>query len=271
MQRHYITRAESEKVSDEGHYTVDFSDFKLDFFFRPSGVRRAIIMLPGFLDRARMPHPYFQRMKWLGSIEGAAFILTDPTLDLAQNVQIGWFIGNKKCYFLSEICEFFGDVLLNLQIARASTLFFGSSAGGHASIAFATHLKGSIAFAVNPQTDALRLHNAGELAAFLRAAFGSADLLQAEMKWGTRLKLVKLMNALDYVPRIYIWQNFYDTYHYVNHLLPFLNDLGTLKPLDQISVYIGAEPDSGHDPAGLEQLSPIFQAIFDTMRGPEKI
>ena len=223
-------------------------------------------MLPGFIDRARVQQPYFQRMKWLQEIDGAAFILTDPTLDLSNNVQIGWFVGNRESYFVEEIGRFIWSVLDNLKISLECTLFFGSSAGGHASIAFATHLKGSIALAVNPQTDALRLHNAGELAAFLRAAYGSSDLPSAETNWGSRLKLTELMKNVGHVPPMYIWQNFYDTYHYHNHLLPFLEELKTLKPSHPIAIHIGTNIGSGHDPAGLDELRPFFDRIFQSMQ-----
>lgn len=216
-----------------------------------------IVFSPGFLDTRRYPYPYFQRMKWAEDFEETCIFLADPTL-LLGNTQIGWFIGDKKTHYLPTVAKYLGSLAKSHSIPPQNITFFGSSAGGFSSIGLAAHLRGARALAVNPQTNALRLHSPSQLAATLRSCLEINDLDEAYRKYAGRFVLSEMFRQLGNVPRITIWQNFYDRYHLEHHLIPFINDVKDMNPTETIEIHMAARPDDGHDPPDLPVIRHLF-------------
>lgn len=264
IERFEVTSAQTDRFVSEGHYAVRFEDFVLDLYFVPSSKRRALIFSPGYLDRKNFAIPYFQRTSWLPELGGVGISLTDPTLALAEDFGVGWFAGTKRCHYLLEIAKFLARLIETLEIPAERTLFFGSSAGGFASLGFAALLPGSLAFAINPQTDLLRFHALGEIANLTRHGFGGISIMALETHYHSRFNLAALLRQAGHVPQALIWQNVYDDYHYNRHLIPFMAELTQLHPA-RIRIEIGADEALGHNPPGLSFLKPYFQEILSWM------
>lgn len=264
IDRFEVTSSETERFVVEGHYAVHFEDFVLDLYFVPSEERRALIFSPGYLDRKTFSVPYFQRTSWLQRLGGVGISLTDPTLKLSEDFGVGWFAGTQKCHYLPEIAEFLSRLLMELGVPNERTLFFGSSAGGFASIGFAAHLPGSLAFAVNPQTNLLRFHALGEIANLTRHGFGGMSVMGLEARFKSRFHLASLLRQSGHVPHSLIWQNIYDNYHYDRHVIPFLSELTDLHPA-RIRLEIGADEALGHNPPDLSFLQPYFDEVLSWM------
>ena len=264
IERFEVTSSETQRFVAAGHYTVRFADFSLDLYFAPSDEKRALIFSPGYLDRKTFAVPYFQRTSWLPELGGVGISLADPTLNLNEDLGVGWFAGTRRCHYLVEVAEFLSRLLMELGIPNERTLFFGSSAGGFASIGFAAHLPGSFAFAVNPQTDLLRFHALSEIANLTRYGFGGVSVMALEQHFHSRFNLAALLRQAGHVPRSYIWQNIHDGYHYDRHLVPFLAELTKLQPA-RIRVEIGADKGLDHNPPALPFLRPFFEEIFGEM------
>ncbi|WP_432257126.1 hypothetical protein [Limimaricola sp. AA108-03] len=264
IDRFEVTSSETERFVAEGHYAVRFENFVLDLYFVPSQERRALIFSPGYLDRKTFPIPYFQRTSWLSQLGGIGISLTDPTLKLGEDFGVGWFTGTRQCHYLLEIAEFLARLLTKLGVPAERTLFFGSSAGGFASIGFAGHLPGSLAFAVNPQTNLLRFHALSEIANLTRHGFGGMSVMGLESHFKSRFHLATLLRQAGHVPHSLIWQNIHDGYHYDRHVVPFLSELTDLHPA-RIRLEIGADEALGHNPPGLPFLRPYFDEVLSWM------
>lgn len=240
-----------------GHYCVDLGGFSLDYYLVPGRSGRMVVFSPGFLDATRFPYPYFQRMKWAQRLEDTCVFLADPSL-LLGDTQIGWFIGNRTTHYLPVVARYVETLAASLGTAPADLLFFGSSAGGFSSIGMAAHVRGARALAVNPQTNALKLHSPQQLANTLRSCLGVSSLVDAYRDYRPRLMLSEMFRQLGHVPRMTIWQNFYDHYHVEHHLLPFLQEIKDLWPTEELDVRLAARPDEGHDPPDLQVIEPLF-------------
>lgn len=241
-----------------GHYSVDLGRFALDYFLVPGKTKRMIVFSPGFLDAGRFPYPYFQRMKWAQQFEDTCVFLTDPTL-LLGNTQIGWFIGDRTTHYLPVVARYLETLAASRGTAPAEILFFGSSAGGFSSIALAAHVRGARALAVNPQTNGLKLHSPSQLTNTLRSCLAISSLVDAYYgEYKERFVLSEMLRRLEYVPRMTIWQNFYDRYHVEHHLLPFLHEIKDLAPTEELDVHIAARPDEGHEPPNLAVIKHLF-------------
>lgn len=240
-----------------GHYCVDLGGFSLDYYLVPGRSGRMVVFSPGFLDAKRFPYPYFQRMKWAQRLEDTCVFLTDPSL-LLGDTQIGWFIGNRTTHYLPVVARYVETLAASLGTAPADLLFFGSSTGGFSSIGMAAHVRGARALAVNPQTNALKLHSPLQLANTLRSCLGVSSLVDAYRDYRPRLILSEMFRQLGHVPRMTIWQNFYDHYHVEHHLLPFLQEIKDLWPTEELDVRLAARPDEGHDPPDLQVIEPLF-------------
>lgn len=241
-----------------GHYSVDLNEFSLDYFVSTGTSNRMIVFSPGFLNKNRFPYPYFQRMKWAKHFEDTCVFLTDPTL-LLGDTQIGWFVGDQETHYLPVVAEYIGKLAQSRSIPAENVIFFGSSAGGFSSIGFAAHLRGARALAANPQTNGLKLHSPSQLANTLRSCLKITDVSDAYRNHAERFVLSEMFRNLGHVPRITIWQNFYDRYHVEHHLLPFMNEIKDLSPTQTIEVVMAARPEDGHDPPDLPVIKHLFQ------------
>lgn len=242
----------------EGANTHLFEKFSLEYFLKINKKsEKLIVFSPGFLDGSKYQYPYFQRLKWSERISDNCLFLSDPTT-LIGMTKIGWFVGDKETYYLPYIPDLIEKIAEKLGILKNDILFFGSSAGGFSSIAFASYLRGARAFAINPQTNALKLHDAQQLANTLKSCFGTASLVYANDIYCNRLNLINIFKETKNVPSITIWQNFYDYYHYREHLIPFLTSLSSFSDISKINVIIANEPEMGHAPPDLEKIKHLL-------------
>lgn len=242
-----------------GWYQVALDGFDLDFYFRPSETKRAFVFSPGWINRSTYTHPYFQRIKWFDQLDGVGISLADPLLGAHDDVQIGWFIGTRESDHSRVTAQFLASLLKHLGVPPARTLFFGSSAGGFASLAFATHLRGTHAFAVNPQTNILRFHDTAELSKMTRAGFESADLIRIERRFLARVNIAALWKKEQYVPPTNLVVNTFDDWHMRNHIIPLIGSLATRELASNVDLKFFSDSEAGHNPPGPGLLIPLLK------------
>lgn len=262
VQKITINGPDYAKIQDEGHYEVKLKDFTLDFYFRPSESKAAYIFSPGWINRETYPYPYFQRMKWLADLDGVGISLADPTQRLADDVQIGWFIGTTAADYAKITAAFMGGLLRHLGIQPSQTLFFGSSAGGFASLAMATHLRGAKALAVNPQTEILRFHDVGELARTLRASFGGMSSIKIEATMPWRVSIAELWKKEEHVPAATVMINTHDHWHMQHHLAPLVAGLTRADAAAGVSIRFFSNEEAGHNPPPAHRLVPVMKELM---------
>ncbi len=97
------------------------------------------------------PKPFFNRWKYAPVVRGHLLLIADPMVNLYDDLTTGWYYGNKEHCFAEDLCEFIPVFAKKLGIPNDRIFFFGSSAGGYASLYCGTGVKGSTAVALNPQ------------------------------------------------------------------------------------------------------------------------
>jgi len=192
MRKFHISKENIQLVIEKGHYNVDMGGWHLNFYYKPGSVKKAFIFSPGYIDREKFPFPYFQRIKWLDNYDCMGISLADPTLELEEGLELGWFLGTIKCNYSHHIADFISKLLIHLDIKNSQTLFFGSSAGGFSSLVFSGLIKGSCAFVVNPQTNILKFHDVNVLSKVSRICFEGITGIGLEKNWKDRLCISEL-------------------------------------------------------------------------------
>ena len=180
-------------------------------------------MLQGGIDRTKMQLPIFQRWSWAEEIKASVLILNDPTL-FGNDLVLGWWQGNEEQYAIPSACEFIKLVVNKLGYSLNDLLFYGSSAGGFASLMMAGHLKGSMAIVNNPQTNLIKYH-LGPVQDLLVNKFRGMPNEEVFEQYPTRISVSEWFKSIGYIPRIVYYQNVKDPFHFENHYQPFVQDL----------------------------------------------
>lgn len=211
-----------------------FTNFK-------SSANSLTVMLHGAIDRTKKPFPNYQRWSWSADIHNSVLVLNDPTL-LDNKLRIGWWQGDKDTYPLPDACKFIRLVLDELGFTSQQLMFYGSSAGGFASLMMAGHFRGSTALVNNPQTNCLA-YRQRKVTRLLKQKFAGApkDVLFDEDP--TRFSVAHFYESINYIPAITYYQCIEDSHHYENHFQPFVQTIYKFKPLN-------FEPILYHQPHG---------------------
>lgn len=263
MQPVVIAADDFSALHAPGWYQVELDGFVLDFYFRPSEHARAYVVSPGWMNRVTHPYPFFQRISWFDRLDGIGISLADPLLRLDEHVQLGWFVGTDRADFSRVTAAYLERLLEHFGVPRARTLFFGSSAGGFASLAFAALVRGSKVLAFNPQTDILRFHDVTELAKMTRAAFGRRDMIKIRDAYSTRTSIAALWRSEGYVPPGQIIVNTHDRWHVEQHIAPLLGSLAGGVIGGELGVRFLSDADAGHNPPGPGVLVPIMRTLVE--------
>jgi hypothetical protein len=261
VQRTTIGPEDYARVVDEGWYEVRFDRFSLDFYFRPSEVKAAFVFSPGWLNRAEHPYPYFQRITWFRELDGVGISLADPTQKLSADVQVGWFVGTYATDYLAITAGFVAGLLAHLGVPPSRTLFFGSSAGGFASLGFSTYVRGTKALAVNPQTELLRFHDVAELAATLRVGFRGMDQIRIRTLCPWRVSIAALWAREGYVPAATVLVNTHDRWHMEHHVAPLLDAVTGVDVPSGMRIELFSSVEAGHNPPPASRLVPMMRAL----------
>jgi hypothetical protein len=103
-------------------------------------------------------------------------------------------------------------VMNMLEISSENVIFYGSIAGGFASLIASTMLKGSKACVVNPQVNVLKYYKNG-----VKILLSHLDINTYEATQKATLNCIKFFESQDYFPEIYYKQNKQDALHYKKH------------------------------------------------------
>ncbi|MFM1704470.1 alpha/beta hydrolase family protein [Aeromonas salmonicida] len=178
----------------------------------------------------------FMRWSW-GYKAGISFIsFDDPVVSCTKLTNLGWYIGTKNIDVQEVINEILQHIIESNNIAPNRVVFYGSSGGGFAAIMAAIRLRGSIAVAINPQTNIFKYHKKSH-EKIINNFFSPIDLLDnKKMKAIERFSTIESIRKSQYIPNILYIQNTQDAFHLNNHYIPFhdfymkmTRDVGTFK------------------------------------------
>ena len=96
-----------------------------------------------------LKYPTFNRWSYFPFCNCNVLTIADPMLQEYDELELGWFYGNKEESYLEYISKIVKNIKKLLSIRKI--IFFSSSAGGYATLAIAQFFSGSIHLAINPQ------------------------------------------------------------------------------------------------------------------------
>lgn len=194
--------------------------------YYPSEKQALFVLMPSAINRGKAQLPAFNRWTWASSgfFPGHSICISDPTLDLHDQLNIGWCLGDKDNCATAELSEFIIELAKSKGIPTEKIIIYGSSAGGFSALALASLIDGSTAIAINPQIDATAYEAIGQVELMSKTCFDMSkedlrstytDRIDMKVRWES----VKNSRAV-------IVQNITDEHHYNDHFKDFWTSLG---------------------------------------------
>lgn len=225
------------------------------------------ILLCGAISRGVVTPPVFHRWSWAERFPGTVLAISDPTLMLSPEVELGWYIGSDQSDAMSSLARYVERVRELLGVPGHAVVAYGSSGGGFAALQLIGRRKQGVAVAINPQTDAL-IFPGDAVPTLLRTAFNGMSPQEVKAKHRDRFDVVDLWRSASPSANAVIVQNKRDRHHYESHYQRIASVLGL-----PIEVGVPSEEgphtafiyddDSGHGPEPDDLVAPIIEKAVD--------
>ena len=123
----------------KGPAIISGKHWNISILFFPSSHKRLFILMPSAINRRTTTLPAFSRWTWAGAdvFPGNVLCVSDPTIELHQQLQIGWMLGTKSNPVLDDLVIFIEEFAETHGIPSEHIIFYGSSAGGFSALAAA--------------------------------------------------------------------------------------------------------------------------------------
>lgn len=240
-------------------YNYIYNNIDISFLSKfVSNSEKLTIILSEEVDRNKINYNY-SMFPLVSDIEGSVFYFLDPTINLSNNISIGWFQGNKDNYALPILIRFINQLLETNNIDPTNLTILGTSAGGFSSLKIANEFPNSRIVVVNPQTYIFN-YSYKEYEKIVDWIFPELTPEQAKEIHNKRLKITLSIENRS-LPILY-YQNLEDGHHLHHHLYPLLetlskDDYEIVDSIDQkfitdkkMKVIYYSDPESGHSPLG---------------------
>jgi hypothetical protein len=210
-------------------YLLKGQHWDVPVMYYPASNRKLFVMMPSAVERWRLKLPVFSRWTWAskGTFPGHVLCIADPTLELNEELGLGWCLGKSTQPVIDDIEDFLIKFTRVKEIANEDIVFWGSSAGGFAALALAARFAGATAVAINAQTDAMSYQVKEQVDLVRKMCFGGASEEQVRSDFADLVNMSSRWSGLSSSRAILI-QNELDVHHYDAHFKPFWNTLGGL-------------------------------------------
>lgn len=240
---------------------------KLHLYIEPKATKTLVVFFSAAVRREAGAEPPFFSGRSVGAALGVSFLcFDDPILQLDQDLSIAWHAGALGVPLQRIYTQVIRKVAKELGADRL--IFAGGSAGGFASIFYASRFPGSLFFAVNPQTD-ISKYAAEHVERYAGVGFGwTSEKGPVSEGFGATITDLPryFAHAAASAQGLYL-QNDSDTAHIRPHALPLIVALGgTAGPVNQTCGDIRfqfANWGKHHQPLPADQFQRILQMIVD--------
>lgn len=243
---------------DERLLTLDAGGLVIPALFSPARSDTLTVMLHGAIDRTRVDLPLFQRLRFQKSMDtGSILALSDPTLDLASDLRLGWYLGTENV----DLPEVLAAIISNFvrSLSASKIVIVGGSGGGFAALQIAAHLRDALPVAMNPQTDLLN-YSPRFTEAAVSSAFGMTPE-DAARDYPERLSVMKRFEMSGTPHRAVIVSNPQDRVHVKKHISPLLAfDAASERSFVHL---IERDLGPGHRSPNNEQYREIMRTIYE--------
>ncbi|OFP34643.1 hypothetical protein, partial [Corynebacterium sp. HMSC071B10] len=143
----------SGKVAD-GIHAIAYGDGVLDLQLVQRESRALIVAFHAAVDPAAATLPVFTGRKVTQGLDASVLFVSDPSLE--RGMSIGWFAGDSRRPLQTDLVRAINHV--SARVGAEQIIFEGCSAGGFAALYYSHQLPGSLAIAMNPQTDFMKYY-----------------------------------------------------------------------------------------------------------------
>ena len=164
------------------------------------------------LTRSKINLPYFFRWKWMDDIDANIIILNDPTLYKNENLNGGWFVGDEKRDYASEVSKILKTIIKSRDISN-NINFYGASAGGFSVLSISSFFKESKVIIDIPQINLLTYHASKEIEPLAKYCFNMNLSKIQSSKYLYRFNVIDRLKANENVPNLLYLHNINDVLH----------------------------------------------------------
>jgi len=205
----YVTPVKYQKINDNGRHYIIFN---------------------GALNKNFKRYPTFHRHTWSPKLGSNTLNIYDASVDPSEDYLLGWYHGTQKRPLCNDIQAIVNLLKEQKNLHNGDLVFYGSSGGGWAALRYASMFPGSLAVAVNPQTNILKYQYESSILKFLSKSYPGMERKQVESALSSELKIDHrpfVRNTTELKSRFIIAQNTVDEHHYQHHFLPFWQNFST--------------------------------------------
>jgi len=193
----------------------DVASWKFPAVYFAGKYSKLFVMTTAAVDRSKMTLPAFNRWTWAGAgkFPGHVLCVADPTLDLSEDMKLGWYLGTESHDATDELCNLILQCALALGIPNDQIVFWGSSGGGFAALSLASRIEGATAVAINAQTDIFAYESKRVVEMVRKFCFSDHSVEDIKQRFSYRVDMSRAWKNNQSSKIIFI-QNRLDTHHY---------------------------------------------------------
>ena len=195
---------------DAEFITVKYGESELDLLHIDRGADTTIVCFHAALAHGKVAsYPLFSALNVTAGFNVNVICVSDPALSMG--LSLGWFAGTGSQPLQRDLPNAIRHLLSRYE-TRQRLIFFGASGGGFASLFYSHGFPGSIALAMNPQTD-IAEYNPEVVSKYAETAWGESSL-----------EYVPIVTDLGELYRdgfpntVYFMQNVFDGHHRDRHV-----------------------------------------------------
>jgi hypothetical protein len=218
-------------------FVVDVTGVAFHAYFQRSEYSRLFVMLGGEAPKDRKSATHFERRAWGEMLPGSVLWISDPTLDLSNEISLGWYVGTRDKDYTAEMAKLVARVAADLGVARSDIIFYGGSGGGFAALMCARFLPGVNCIVINPQID-LSKHEAEHRRKLAKVFSGEENFKAIAHAHPERVSVLAAFPEPRNLPPLVYVQNRQDKEHFDAHYALFCETYSAPKE--------GGISDNGH-------------------------
>ncbi|MFJ4029197.1 hypothetical protein ACIPWF_17075 [Paenarthrobacter sp. NPDC089989] len=240
-----------------GLIEIAYQGLPIEVLNLPSDSDTTIVCFHGAAEK-EVQLPWFLGQGVTAGLPVNRIFVSDPSLRKSKDFNLAWYAGSKE---QPDLQETLADIVRRIVRATGgyNVMFFGSSAGGYASLALARFFPTSLALAVNPQTSISRFYP-GAVERYMTHAWEMPGQQMGELPGTVAHDLVPVYSA-GFDHTVALIQNAKDWFHIQNHQLPFVDVAGDSENLYMLMDRWGPDTGDGHIPPPKELLRACFEFL----------
>lgn len=196
----------------EGIQVLPFGDSVLEILVEDRKSDTTLVLFHAAVDPNQTTLPIFIGHQLTAELEANLVFVSEPSLQFGAS--IGWYTGDPNRNLQEELVKVLNHIQVGLTTAE-HLMFYGSSAGGFASLFYSHFFPNSLAIVANPQTNIAKYHPE-HTQRFLERVWGTTEIGNVTAR--TEVCSLYEESFPNYVGYL---QNLDDDLHIVEHCRPW--------------------------------------------------